>query len=158
MSTSHTDRPDSGAPREHGRPGHDYVARHDELRCLAPGAGPAVFAARANVTFAAPTTRAGVESSVRAFLTTLADDLAAAGCVLVGHIKGTILADGGCLAFHLTSMAGSPGLEGEIPAVVARATLTVNVIVFGVPESELPELATQAWERSRAPGTTSWAR
>ena len=84
--------------------------------------------------------------------------LAEAGCTLVGHIKGTLVAPGrGDLAFHATALAVPPALTGGIAGQVVDAALVVNVIVFGMEDEALPAIVTSAW--SRATGAeTAWRR
>jgi len=119
---------------------------------------PAVFAAPADVVFPAPAPPAALEVAVRRFLTRLADELEAAGCVLVGHIKGKLHAAGqDSLAFGVTSLGGHARVAAALSDEVGAALLTINVIVFGVPESALSGLVTRAWE-SRVPAATTWLR
>ena len=67
-----------------------------------------MFAATAALTFEPPADQAGVEAArARTFLRRLSPALAAAGCVLVGHIKGVVASDGDELEFSLTRSAAS---------------------------------------------------
>ena len=136
----------------HGAGGHDH------LRHLGAKATPAVFAARADVLFAPPARGDQVEVAVTRFFAALSGGLAEAGCTLVGHLKGTIAAPGhGDLGFHATALAVSPSLTGGIAGDAQEAVLTVNVIVFGVPDGALPAIVTGAW--SRATGAQAvWRR
>ena len=114
-----------------------------------PDATPAVFAARADVVFAAPAHADQLEQVVSRFCAALSRGLADAGCSLVGHIKGTLAVSGhGDLAFHLTALAAEPALTGGVAGVAEGAVLTVNVIVFGVDEEALPAIVTSAWSRA----------
>jgi len=142
---------------EHGRTdaGHGDRTQHSGLRFCSPGPEPAAFAARADVVFPEPAPPASVDAAAREFLTGLADELAAAGCVLVGHIKGTLNARGGGLAFHLTSLTGTPRLGGELPGAVPQATLTINAIVFGVDPDALAPLVTSVWA-AHCEAETTW--
>jgi hypothetical protein len=126
----------------HAHEAHDH--QHD-LRYLAGGAQPQVFAATAALAFAPPTGQAGVEAAVREFLRRLTPALAAAGCVLVGHIKGVVATDGDELEFSLTRLDGLPGFAGTVSGAVRHARLTLNVIVFGVTAEALPYAVTGAW-------------
>jgi hypothetical protein len=123
-----------------------HAHEHSELRYVLPGFAPAVFAARAGLRFVPAAQPDAVEAALRTFLAALADKLAAAGCALVGHVKGSLGAPGrGSLAFHLTELGRKPQIAGCLTSAVECATLTVNVIVFGVCEDVLPELVTEAW-------------
>lgn len=128
---------DAGA-HEHG--GHEHL-------CHVPDASrPAVYAARAVVAFDPPASADLAEAAVDRFLAALSSALAAAGCTLVGHIKGSLASPGhGDLAFHLTALTAQPALTGGHAGLVSAATLTLNVIVFGVDEQALPGLIHQAW-------------
>jgi len=131
--------------------GHD-AGGHDHLRHLGAKATPAVFAARADVVFAPSPQADQVEVAITRFLAALSGGLADAGCTLVGHIKGTLAAPGHAdLGFHATSLAARPLLTGGIAGDAREAVLTVNVIVFGVPDGDLPGIVKEAW--SRATGT-----
>ena len=136
----------------HGHDGaHDH---HHDLRFLTGEAQPEVFAASAELDFGAPVSQAAVEAAVAAFLKRLGGGLAAAGCVLVGHIKGVVTAeDGDELEFSLTRLDAGPRFGGRLGAAARRADLTLNVIVFGVDAEALPGLVTGAW----ADGDTSAA-
>ena len=131
---------------------------HDHLRHLPDEAAPAVYAARADVVFAPPAHADQLELAVTHFCAALSGGLADVGCSLVGHVKGTLAVSGqGDLAFHSTTLAGTPALTGGISGASGDAVLTVNVIVFGVDEEALPALVTGAW--SGASGAeTVWRR
>jgi hypothetical protein len=131
---------------------------HHHLRHLPDTAGPAVFAARANVVFDPPVHADQLELAVTHFFAALSGGLADAGCTLVGHVKGTVSAPGhGDLAFHATALAKRPTLTGGIAGQAADAVLTLNVIVFGVDEAALPAIVTDAWSRATGAGT-AWRR
>ncbi len=128
---------------------HEHEAgehAHDDLRYLGDGGEPAVFAARGDVSFAPAQTDAEVKAAVSAFLSALADELAAAGCTLVGHIKGHLGGAGqGPLAFSLTSLTGEPRWVGSLREPVARLEVTLNVIVFGVSDSIVSDAVPRCW-------------
>jgi hypothetical protein len=133
-----------------GHAGHD----HHDLRYFPPGAQPEVFAAEAEARFAKPVGQERLEDVVSAFFGRLSDALVASGCVLVGHVKGVVVAEAGDeLAFSLTSLHGSPQLTGGLPDGGTRFRLTLNVIVFGVGPDALPGIVTGAWPDDV---TTSW--
>jgi hypothetical protein len=141
------DEHDARHPHEHaGGHAHDH-----DLRYFSHEAQPEVFAATADLTFPSPHNSSQVEAAVRAFLGRLSPALAAAGCALVGHIKGVVTGDGEDeLEFSLTTLEGEPRFDGSLPGTKDRAVLTVNVIVFGVPVSELPGVVTGAWPEEKA--------
>ena len=124
----------------------DHGDHEHELRYLSGGAQPEVFAATAALDFGRPASQAAVESAVAAFLGRLGAALAAAGCILVGHIKGVVTAEGGDeLEFSLTRVDADPRFGGTLATATRRADLTLNVIVFGVDAEALPGLVTGAW-------------
>jgi hypothetical protein len=122
------------------------VSAHEHLSHVPDAAAPAVYAARAHLVFDPPAHADRVEEAVEHFFSVLSPALAAAGCTLVGHIKGVIAAPGrGDLAFHLTTLTAAPAFTGGHAGLVAQATLTINVIVFGVDEPTLPAIVQDAW-------------
>ena len=136
--------------------GHEHHAhdhRHD-LRYLAGGAQPEVFAATAALTFVPPVGQAGVEAAVRELLRRLSPALVAACCVLVGHIKGVVATNGDELEFSVTRLDGEPRFAGALNGAVRHARLTLNVIVFGVTAEALPDAVTGAWPDEAA--TITW--
>jgi len=131
---------------------------HEHLAHLPGRASPAVFAARADVVLAKPARSDQLELTVTRFVAALARDLGDAGCTLVGHIKGTLAARGrGDLAFHATTLAAPPALTGGLAGDARETVLTVNVIVFGVDEQELPAIVRNAWSRA-CDAETAWRR
>ena len=141
--------------REHGHGAHGHGG-HEHLSHVPEASRPAVFAARAGLVFDPPARSGQVEAAVVRFFATLSQGLDGASCTLVGHIKGTIAADGrGNLAFHSTMLGVAPALTGGFAAgVVAGADLTINVIVFGVDEQALPALVHDAWSGASGAATT----
>jgi hypothetical protein len=143
--------------------GHEHDAHvhggHEHLRHVPDAARPAVFAARAGVVFDPPARADQVEVAVAGFFAALSDGLADAGCTLVGHIKGTIVAneDSSGLAFHATMLGAAPALTGGFAGEVGDAVLTINVIVFGVDEAALPAVVKGAWARA-TPAAAAWRR
>ena len=129
---------------------------HEHLSHVPDSALPAVFAARAEIVLDPPARPDELESLIAGFFRALFPALAAAGCTLVGHIKGTVAAPGqGDLAFHATDLEAPPALTGGVAGPAHDAVLTINVIVFGVDEQALPALVRDAWaDATRA--TTTW--
>jgi hypothetical protein len=132
---------------DHGAGDRDRAGAHDhDLRYFAAGAQPEVFAATAELSFEGHAGAHGVEAAVRSFLARLSPALAAAGCVLVGHVKGVVTVEGDDeLEFSLTRLDGEPRLDGALADGLSAAELTLNVIVFGVDEHALPGIVTGAW-------------
>jgi hypothetical protein len=130
--------------------GRDHLSRVPDC------ARPAVFAARAVLAFDPALHAGALEEALTRFLAALSEGLAAAGCRLVGHIKGVVSAAGrGDLAFHLTALGSTPAVTGGVTGMVAAASLTVTVIAFGVDERALPAIVHGAWSRAAA-GEASW--
>jgi hypothetical protein len=147
-------RADGHGSGEHG--GGGRFDGHEHLSHVPDAARPAVFASRAALVCEPPAHADQLEADVVRFLAALSPALSAAGCTLIGHIKGTVTAPGrGDLAFHLTTPAARPALTGGLAGVVAAATLTINVIVFGVDEQALPAIVHDAWSGA-AGATATW--
>jgi hypothetical protein len=122
------------------------VSPHEHLSHVPDAAAPAVYSACAHLVFAPPAHADRVEEAAGQFLAALSSGLSAARCTLVGHIKGVIAAPGrGDLAFHLTTLTAAPAFTGGHAGLVRTATLTINVIVFGVDEQALPGIVHDAW-------------
>jgi hypothetical protein len=152
----HTGGPDAHGhhAQAHGR--HAQAHRHDELSYLPPGTQPVVHAVRADVAYMPPAAAAAVAAGLEAFVRKLRDELAAAGCVLVGHVKGTLDCTGhGGLTFSLTSLDGEPRVAASLRGDLDAAVLTLNVIVFGVAEDALPALVSDAWDAA-VPERITW--
>jgi hypothetical protein len=146
----------TGGHAHEGGHGDSSHGGHEHLSHVPDAAPPAVFAARADVVFRPPAHPDQLESVIVGFFRALSPALAAAGCTLVGHIKGTVAVPGrGDLAFHATSLEAAPALTGGVAGQARDAVLTVNVIVFGVDEQALPALVRDAWTGAAA-ATTTW--
>ncbi len=139
----------------HGHDAHDHGG-HVHLSHVPDASRPAVFAARAGLVFDPPAHPDQVEDDLVRFFAALSKELAGAGCTLVGHIKGTIAIDGARdgLAFHATALGTPPALTGGLSGAVRAATLTINVIVFGVDEQALAALGQDAWSGTTGAVTT----
>ena len=136
---------DQGHP--HSDAGHAH--EHGKLRSVPPGMEPAVFAGRADVVFAPRASAGEARGLVEAFMRGLSEALTAAGCVLVGHVKGTLDAGRqGSLSFSLTSLHGDARVSATLYAQVIAAVLTVNVIVFGVSMLVVRDAVLDAWSAS----------
>jgi hypothetical protein len=121
--------------RERGR-----VHSHDGLRLTCTGAEPVVFAGRADLTLSPAAGRAALRGQVADVLAELNERLEAAGCTLVGHVKGSLdAAERGRLQFNVTALRGRASFHGDVQGDVQRAVLTLNVIVFGIGEAILAD-------------------
>ena len=139
---------------EHGGAGHAH--EHGKLRSVPPGMEPAVFAGRADVVFAPRASAGEARGLVEAFLRGLSKALTAAGCVLVGHVKGTLDAGRqGSVSFSLTSLNGDARVAATVQTGVVAAVLTVNVIVFGVSVMVVRDAVLDAWSAS-VDAATQW--
>lgn len=146
---THESSHERGGHEDHGRGGHEHLSHVPDSTL------PAVFAARAEVVFDPPAHSDGLESLIAGFFRALLPALAAAGCTLVGHIKGTVTARGrGDLTFHATDLEAPPALTGGVAGLAHDAVLTINVIVFGVDEQTLPVLVRAAWADATDAATT----
>lgn len=144
-----------GHAHEGGHAGQSHGG-HAHLSHVTDAALPAVFAARADAVFRPPAHPDELESLIVGFFRALSPALTAAGCTLVGHIKGTLAVPGhGDLAFHLTDLGAEPALTGGVGGLARDAVLTVNVIVFGVDERALPALVRDAWSAT-TDASTAW--
>lgn len=78
------------------------------------------------------------------YLAALARACAAAGPCVIGHIKALALFDGGGYAsFSAVSAAHPPTVDGSVPDGLDALSLTVNVLVYGLPAARLQDLT---WE------------
>ena len=96
----------------------------------------------------APRSPVPLRQLVREYLVDYVKALDAAGCSMIGHIKG-VVEDGESppLFFSSTSLAGEPQLKGG-PLVQGKdLTLIMTVIVSGVDEKELSRLLEETLAR-----------
>jgi hypothetical protein len=141
-----------GADHEHGS-GH----AHGDLRHVAAGAEPAVYAGRTRLSFDPPAAGAEILADVAGSLQTLAARLAADGCVLIGHIKGSLDAgEQGRAAFSLTAPGDDPRWAGALSQPIALLDVTLNVIVFGVTDATARDAVLSCWPTTLTAATT-WA-
>lgn len=72
----------------------------------------------------------------------------AIGCMgedrcVIGHIKGFAdFGDNTFLKIGLVSATQSPDMDGNVPDVADTATVTLNVLVFGVSKKRIEEIVT----------------
>jgi hypothetical protein len=75
---------------------------------------------------------------VKGFLLDLCQNLKENGCQFIGHIKVLLKNDQGRFYFFsATSFDQFPECKGNITEEISRITLTMNAIVYGLPESQL---------------------
>ncbi|NLF11531.1 MAG: hypothetical protein GX597_07065 [Anaerolineaceae bacterium] len=78
------------------------------------------------------------------YLAALARACDAAGPCIIGHIKALALFDGGGYArFSAVSAAHPPTVDGSVPDGLDALSLTLNVLVYGLPAARLQDLT---WE------------
>ena len=104
---------------------------------------PTAYALHGTLTLAEPWSETEVRKGVDAFFAELTRSLRELGCLLIGHIKGLLAVEGsGHLFFSLTSFGEKARYKGELTGKIAKARLTINVIVYGV-EQRIVERAVQ---------------
>jgi hypothetical protein len=82
----------------------------------------------------------------------------AAGCVLVGHIKGALeSAAGRRLMFSVISATEVPHWSGNLCEPVPKLRVTLNVIVFGVTDQEVQDAVFRCWS-AQVNASTQWQR
>jgi len=97
----------------------------------------------------APRSQVPLPDLVREYLIDYVKALEAAGCGMVGHIKG-VMEDGESppLFFSVTSLGGEPQLKGGPLARGRDLTLSMTVIVAGMETEELSRLLEVSLARS----------
>jgi hypothetical protein len=141
-----------------GEAAHSAGHSHAELNCFVPGTEPAVFAAVAEVSLAPAVTGGQLTAAVDSFVLALVDQLMAAGCVLVGHIKGALeSAAGRRLMFSVISATEAPHWSGNLCEPVPKLRVTLNVIVFGVTDQEVQDAVFRCWS-AQVNASTQWQR
>ncbi|MEW6400001.1 MAG: hypothetical protein AB1503_12715 [Bacillota bacterium] len=103
------------------------------------GRHPAVWAGRVSFPLPAPVPPQRLRAAVEEFVAHLLGWLRRQGCPLVGHIKGLLDTDAGMLGFSVTSLEERVRWRGNVTGAVAAVTVTLNAIVYGVPEELLAE-------------------
>ena len=85
-----------------------------------------------------------IRNRLDSFLSDLRTFLSDNGCTLIGHIKGLIDAfDNGQLFFSITSFDEAIRYKGELEGKIAKAELSINVIVYGVEETPIEKAVTK---------------
>lgn len=131
-----------------GDAGHEHRSRHahGDLRHVAAGSEPAVYAGRTRLSFDPPAAGAEILADVTDSLRTLIARLAADGCVLIGHIKGSLDAgEQGRAAFSLTAPGDAPRWTRTLSEPIALLDVTLNVIVFGITDAAARDAVLACW-------------
>jgi hypothetical protein len=109
---------------------------------------PAVYARKMSTTFNAVIQDEELRFRVERFSTDLARSLMNAGCELIGHIKGLIAAGvAGYLMFSVTSHDEPVRFKGELKTGIKEASMTVNIIVYGVGPDAVETAFEKAYQR-----------
>ena len=107
-----------------------------------------VYAQEVGLTFKVPLSASELQDRIDAFLSELTRSLKGDGCKLIGHIKGLLEVEGnGHLFFSITSFEGKARYKGELTHEIARAKLTINVIVYGVEQRSVERAVREGLER-----------
>ena len=109
---------------------------------------PTVCAREVNLTFKAPVSASELQARVAAFVSEVACSLQGDGCKLIGHIKGLLEVEGNDhLFFSITSFDEKARYKGELTHEIAKAKLTINVIVYGVEQASVERAVREGLER-----------
>jgi hypothetical protein len=109
---------------------------------------PAVYARKMSTTFDAVIQDEELRFRVERFLTDLTRSLMNAGCELIGHIKGLIAAGvAGYLMFSVTSHDDPVSFKGELKTGITEASMTVNIIVYGLGPDAVETAFEKAYQR-----------
>jgi hypothetical protein len=109
---------------------------------------PTVSAQEVNLTLKVPLSASELLGRIDAFMSGLTCSLQADGCKLIGHIKGLLEVEGnGHLFFSITSFEDKVRYRGELTHEIARAKLTINVIVYGVEQRSVERAVREGLER-----------
>ena len=109
---------------------------------------PTVYAQEAGLKYIVPLSASELLGRIDAFMSGLTCSLQADGCKLIGHIKGLLEVEGNDhLSFSITSFEGKARYKGELTHEIARAKLTINVIVYGVEQESVERAVREGLER-----------
>ena len=109
---------------------------------------PTVYAQEVNLTLEVPLSASELQGKIDAFLSELTRSLRSDGCKLIGHIKGLLEVEGNDhLSFSITSFEEKARYKGELTHEIARAKLTINVIVYGVEQRSVERAVREGLER-----------
>ena len=119
-------------------------------------AHPTACACKWHLTFDGAIPAIDLNSRTALLLSELSGGLEQNGGRLVGHIKGMIDAgEKGHLAFSITSFEQGARFKGELVGRITEATLTINVIAYGIEEARIEEVLEEAFNR-HFHGSRSW--
>ena len=111
-------------------------------------AHPTACACRWQLTFADAIPAIDLNSRTALLLSELSDGLEESGSRLVGHIKGMIDAgENGHLAFSITSFEKGARFKGGLVGRITEATLTINVIAYGIEQARVEAVLEEAFNR-----------
>ena len=109
---------------------------------------PTVHAQEMNLTLKAPLSASELLVKLDCFTSELTCALQGDGCKLIGHIKGLLEVEGNDhLFFSITSFEEKARYKGELTHAIARAKLTINVIVYGVEQRSVERAVREGLER-----------
>jgi hypothetical protein len=116
---------------------------------------PTVFARKIDIAFDDPLEEADLKSRIGNFLNYLTKSLENERCELIGHIKGLCAAEGGNhLMFSVTSFDETVHYKGTMHGVITGATLTMNIVVFGVGLEIVEKVFHESFKKHLGPGHT----
>jgi len=109
---------------------------------------PVAYAQEVNLTLEVSLSASELQGRIDAFLSLLTRSLQGDGCKLIGHIKGLLdVEENGHLFFSLTSFGEKARYKGELTGKIAKARLTINVIVYGVEQRRVERAVQEGLRR-----------
>ena len=109
---------------------------------------PTVYAQEVNLTLKVPLSASELLDRIDAFVSELTCSLQGDGCKMIGHIKGLLEVEGNDhLLFSITSFEEKARYKGELTHEIAKAKLTINVIVYGVEQRSVERAVGEGLER-----------
>jgi hypothetical protein len=109
---------------------------------------PTVYAQEVNLTLKVPLSASELLGRIDTFMSELTCSLQGDGCKLIGHIKGLLEVEGNDhLFFSITSFEEKARYKGELTHEIARAKLTINVVVYGVEQRSVERAVQEGLER-----------
>ena len=101
---------------------------------------PAAVAADINGTFKKTISCDEANNTFIDFLSNVTKDCAAAGAVMIGHVKANVRSGNEMLAINSTTEDGHVRIRSQFSSDVSEYTMTINVIVYGVVEKRISEI------------------
>jgi hypothetical protein len=109
---------------------------------------PTVYTQEVNLTLKVPLSASELLGRIDTFMSELTCSLQGDGCKLIGHIKGLLEVEGNDhLFFSITSFEEKARYKGELTHEIARAKLTINVVVYGVEQRSVERAVQEGLER-----------